>query len=81
MNELYLHYIYLIICLIVSCIGSSFIGILDRRYDNCKFLEKKKFKEENKYKYIIGYTLIIIGICLIFYDLIYTINKYTLLNF
>ena len=26
-------------------------------------------------------TLIIIGICLIFYDLIYTINKYTLLNF
>ena len=76
MNELYLHYIYLTICLIISCIGSAFIGILDRRYDNSKFLEKKKFKEENKCNYIIGYTLIIIGLCLIFYDLIYIINKY-----
>lgn len=73
MNELAL-YIHLIICLIVSCIGSSFIGILDQRYDNSKFSEKKKFKEENKYNYVLGYTLVIMGLCFIIWDLIYIIH-------
>lgn len=70
MNESTL-YIHLIMCLIVSCIGSAFIGFLDRKYDNCKFSEIKKFKEENKYNYAIGYALIIIGLCLIIWDLMY----------
>jgi len=78
MNELNF-YIHLIFCLMIYCIGSVFLGILDGKSDKCKFSEWKKFKEENKYNYIIGYILSIMGLCFMLYDLIYLVCKYYLI--
>lgn len=72
MNEL-IKYLQIILSIAIGCIGSGYIGYLDREFLNSSFADKRKFINENKYKYALGYAFVIVGIILV---IIYSMKLY-----